>query len=319
MADVFLSYSRHDVQRAQALVDRFTREEWSVFWDGDIPVGRRWEQVLHDELSPAGCVVVLWSQRSIASEWVRKEAAVGQGNNVLLPVRLERVTPPDAFCGIQAEDLTAWDGRADSRGLERLVDAVAEILQRRKGVSLVPLQLLVVVARPKRHPDLGATVNLTCQFVNQLEAPADLRGLTASAALAGGGVSYELDWRLAYDVTPGETDHVFVPEPEPKLSIPASSRFKKGLQLRAPLLTTAVNWPQGRYRVAVRGWINRPRLDAAANLKCQFDATLPAHCVREIVRHQHLADEEWVRRAYSDDAFGVPFTLSNVRQGLAAT
>jgi TIR domain len=308
MADIFLSYAHEDVVRAARLVKRFEAEKWSVFSDRKIPPGKEWHQVLQAELTPARCVVVLWSPSSIKSGWVREEADDGRRRDVLVPVRLDPVEPPLGFRNVQACDLMNWDGAAESAALDDLIAAIWAIL--RKGVSIQPARLFVVVGRPKTHPDLGAAINLTCRFVNELEKPAELRGLTALAR--GPAVSYDFDWYLVYDESPGGASHYWTKMSENALRIPVSppeKPFVKGVQFRTPKLTTKVNWPSGNYTFKLRGWVNRDRDDSLANLKCDFEANLDSSSADQISRHLKFEDKDWIRAAYHDDARGLWFTL----------
>ena len=318
MADIFISYAREDVERAGRLVERFAAEGWSVFWDRKIPPGKEWPEILDAELTPAGCVIVLWSKSSIGARWVIEEASEGLKRKALFPVRLDPVEPPLGFRSVHASDLTDWDGGADSPGLEDLVHEVGTLLGRRRGVSVAPLSLAVVLGRPKTHPGLGAVINLACRFVNDLERPADVHGLSALTIGPDHAVSYDFDWRLVFDVAEGGAEHVRRIQRETKLPIPAGEHFETGVQLSAPILTDVVEWPEGTYKFKLRGWVDRQRHDALPNLKCDFDAALDRVAVREIEKHLALSDKGWKESRYSDDAYGVPFRLSNVRPGLPA-
>jgi hypothetical protein len=185
-------------------------------------------------------------------------------------------------------------------------------------VSVEPLSLAVVLGRPKRHPDFGAAVNLTCRFVNGLGRVADVHGLTATTLGPDHKVSYDFDWRLVFDVAEGGAEHVRRIQRETKLPIPAGEHFETGVQLRAPILTDVVEWPEGTYKFKLRGWVDRRRHDALPNLTCDFDAALDRVAVREIKKHLELSDKGWEECGYSDDAYGVPFFLTNVRPGLPA-
>ena len=77
MADIFISYAKEDKDEVRPLAKALEKLGWSVFWDVTIPVGKTWRQVIEDELRAAGCVLVVWSNRSIAKEWVLEEAVVG--------------------------------------------------------------------------------------------------------------------------------------------------------------------------------------------------------------------------------------------------
>src|SRR5262245_58353262 len=124
MADIFISYSNKDVDRVRPLVERFEAEGWTVFWDRKIPPGKQWRDVLNAELTPAGCVLVLWSENSVGSRWVIEEAEVGVENKALLAVRLDQVEPPLGFKSVQACNLTDWDGAADALALGELIDEI---------------------------------------------------------------------------------------------------------------------------------------------------------------------------------------------------
>ena len=86
MADIFLSYAREDREKAAALVHALKTQGWSVWWDMDIPAGMRWGEVIDTELARARCVIVLWSEQSIQSNWIHEEAYVALERGILLPV-----------------------------------------------------------------------------------------------------------------------------------------------------------------------------------------------------------------------------------------
>jgi len=69
MTQVFLSYAEEDRERARALVQLLKKKEWTVFWDRDLLVGPNYRDALADELEHARCVIVLWSEESVHSEW----------------------------------------------------------------------------------------------------------------------------------------------------------------------------------------------------------------------------------------------------------
>ena len=108
MTDIFLSYAREDLEVAKALVTALETQQWSVFWDRHIPAGKSWREVLGRVLADVECVVVVWSQSSVKSDWVLEEAEYGRGGHVLIPVLIEGVTPPLGFRHIQAADLSQW-------------------------------------------------------------------------------------------------------------------------------------------------------------------------------------------------------------------
>lgn len=110
MADVFISYASVDRNQAKRLAEHLQQHGYSVWWDRTIPPGRVFDEVIQEALDAAQCVVVLWSQASIASNWVKAESADALTNQRLVPALIAKVSPPIEFRRIQAADLTQWDG-----------------------------------------------------------------------------------------------------------------------------------------------------------------------------------------------------------------
>jgi endonuclease/exonuclease/phosphatase family metal-dependent hydrolase len=120
LADVFLSYAREDGSAAERLYEHLTTLGRSVFLDRRrIEAGTRWEARLRGELNAARCVLVLWSNASLRSDWVREEAELGWARRRLVQALLESVQPPEPFAGLQATDAIGWEGDA-----RRLFDPV---------------------------------------------------------------------------------------------------------------------------------------------------------------------------------------------------
>jgi pimeloyl-ACP methyl ester carboxylesterase len=130
VSDIYLSYSRRDSSQATALVQLLTLQGWSVYWDQKLVPGQDFDEALTEELNKARCVVVLWSEGSITSQWVAKEAYVGLSHRVLVPVRLELVNLPQAFQTIYAADLVGWNGDANDPRLIAVVGAIRALLNK---------------------------------------------------------------------------------------------------------------------------------------------------------------------------------------------
>jgi len=145
MADLFLSYAREDRECAEALARALYNRGWTVWWDRRIPPGQTFSEVIERELGAARCVIVLWSRNSLASDWVKNEAAEAASRRALVPVRIENVTPPFEFRRIQAADLFNWqsgfsgpDFDACLASIERLVRRTAEVAMPRQAPTPRP-------------------------------------------------------------------------------------------------------------------------------------------------------------------------------------
>ena len=110
MSDIFVSYASADRDRARAVAQALTDQGWSVWWDRTIPPGRQFDEVIEEALDSARCVVVLWSKASVASQWVKTEAAEAMRRKILVPVLIEDVKIPLEFRRLQAADLSTWTG-----------------------------------------------------------------------------------------------------------------------------------------------------------------------------------------------------------------
>ena len=101
---------------------------WDVWWDREIPLGKAFDEVIEKAIAQARCVIVLWSAASVASEWVRNEAAEGKRRGILVPVFIEQIDAPLAFRSLNGADLSAWSGHGGDAEFVRLVERVSELL-----------------------------------------------------------------------------------------------------------------------------------------------------------------------------------------------
>ncbi|MEZ5994805.1 MAG: TIR domain-containing protein [Hyphomonadaceae bacterium] len=124
MADVFISYSREDRVRAEQVAQGLQAMGLSCFWDTDIPPGQTWADYIESKLSQCKAVVVLWSEHSTKSQWVREEARMGRDKARLIPVMLDGAQPPFGFGEVQAANLSTWTGDPNHPGWQRFSQAV---------------------------------------------------------------------------------------------------------------------------------------------------------------------------------------------------
>jgi hypothetical protein len=105
MADAFISYCRQDRRMAIGWKQSLEHAGLSVWRDGDIAAGELWTTELLSALRESKVVIVLWSENSWKSQWVRQEAFYGLVQNKLVAVDMEdHPAPLDElpFSAIQA-------------------------------------------------------------------------------------------------------------------------------------------------------------------------------------------------------------------------
>lgn len=134
MADIFLSYA-HENELAARAVSAALHDTGSIFLDRQLIPGDSWDTQLERELSAATCIVVLWSKFSVASQWVRSEAAVAHGRGVLVPAVLDDTEPPLPYRLIQSADLRAWSGDPHHEGFLALRSGVIRCVRPRTELS----------------------------------------------------------------------------------------------------------------------------------------------------------------------------------------
>ena len=167
MADIFLSYNEKDREQARRVAAMLESVGWTVWWDRRIPAGKTWRSVLETALENMRCMIVLWSTRSIESEWVYEEATEGRRLGKLVPVMIEAVRPPAGFREIQAADLTNWDGSREFEGMRMLIADLENFLGKP-----VP----VATGSPLKTIDTGAGGTGRRANSDQAYDPADLTG-----------------------------------------------------------------------------------------------------------------------------------------------
>ena len=161
MADIFLSYANEDREAALKISRLLESAGWTVWWDRRIPAGRSWRSVLEEALGQMRGMVVLWSKRSIESDWVKEEAEEARELGKLVPVLIESVKPPVGFRAIQAADLTDWDGSSDAAGAQQLIADLESLVGKpgKKTLARESEQRTVTSAKTKVGTPVDADVS----------------------------------------------------------------------------------------------------------------------------------------------------------------
>ncbi len=137
MADIFISYSHKDRAWVKRLVDALTAQEYKVWWDLEIRAGESFDQVIETTLEQVRCVVVVWSQYSVKSEWVRAESAWAKDRNRLVSIRIdEDLALPLKFYHVHTESMVGWKGSRNAPVFHKLVADIRKIA----GLPPAPVQ-----------------------------------------------------------------------------------------------------------------------------------------------------------------------------------
>jgi TIR domain-containing protein len=132
MADIFVSYAKTDRPLALKLATMLEAEGWKVWWDTSLAIGDDFRNEIMTELGRARAVVVIWTDASIKSDWVRSEAGRAQADRKLIPVKLEHLTYkdlPPPFDVLHTENV-GQDGKIALNELSKLgLDVTAPKLQ----------------------------------------------------------------------------------------------------------------------------------------------------------------------------------------------
>ena len=146
MSKVFLSYDHEDQRRAASIASALENAGHSVWWDRHIDGGAEYNSAIETAVEDADVVVVLWSERSVRSAWVRDEAAEGRDQGKLIPVALDATKPPMGFRQFQTIDLSGLRG-PQGKPLEQLLKTIEKIVGAKVGTSSRQVE-----AKPRSRP-----------------------------------------------------------------------------------------------------------------------------------------------------------------------
>ena len=131
--DAFVSYKKEDFEAASRVVAALRENGLSVWWDDGLTSKSAWDAEIEREIAAAATVVVLWTPRSVTSDWVRTEAHYGLNHGKLIPVMVETCALPIAFMLRQTLNLCDWRGERDHRQWRKLLAWIADLAAARPG------------------------------------------------------------------------------------------------------------------------------------------------------------------------------------------
>ena len=147
--DVFISYKREDRSLAEQVAAALRANRYSVYYDIALEHGQEFADALDERIRAAKIVIVLWTDKSVQSKWVRREARFAAKHGKYHPVHvgdidlpmdlhgyhavalserfelepivasvLGRLTPSAANPSRTSEQLTSWQPQTGKRALE---------------------------------------------------------------------------------------------------------------------------------------------------------------------------------------------------------
>jgi|CXWL01.1.fsa_nt_gi hypothetical protein len=124
MADIFISYKREDKQLAERLSISLEQLGFNVWWDLNLISGQPYRAAIRAVIDQCKAAIVLWSAKSVESEFVMDEASYAHRLGKLCPARIDDVELPMGFGQTHTADLIGWDGEFNHSGFQNVVAAV---------------------------------------------------------------------------------------------------------------------------------------------------------------------------------------------------
>lgn len=140
MVDVFISYSRDNKARVADIAAAVTAAGYEVWWDAELPPHRSYGDVITEKIGNAKAAIVVWSQASAQSEWVRAEADVARNQKKLVQTAIDDVMPPLPFNQIQVADLRDWNGDPGHSAWRKVLMSLEELCGREAVAASPPMQ-----------------------------------------------------------------------------------------------------------------------------------------------------------------------------------
>jgi len=135
VVDVFISYSRKDLEAVSQLAAAIQRAGYNVWWDAELPPHKSYGEVITDKIENANAAIVVWSSTAAASEWVRAEADMARSQKKLIQTALGDIMPPLPFNQIQFANLENWNGEDDHSGWKKVLESLRDLCGEREPLG----------------------------------------------------------------------------------------------------------------------------------------------------------------------------------------
>jgi hypothetical protein len=209
MADVFISYSRDNEAVVRGLAEAVAGEGYGIWWDDALPPHLAYSDVITAEIGAAKAVIVVWSEKAIASEWVRAEADLARNQKKLVQISIDGRMPPMPFNQLHFVSIGDWRGEAGHPGWVRVKESLAALC---RDEASQPSYAFPSPAPPRPAPPLPAGNPIL-----------RLALIAVTGLLLLGAVGAAAFWLLGSGPIPVEAERRPAAAPEqsqPKLSAP---------------------------------------------------------------------------------------------------
>lgn len=147
---VFISFKTEEREFASKLKTALINHGYKVWWQEEIQCGQEWHGEIDKAIAEAGAVIVLWSNESLNSTWVRHEASQAIIKKIYTPVRIEVMEIESPFNREQATDMNNWTGDTNAPGFINLLARLNTLMPKplpflEKAYRLVWNQRIVIV------------------------------------------------------------------------------------------------------------------------------------------------------------------------------
>ena len=161
MPDIFISYKKEERTVAVQLATRLTEAGYDVWWDAALLAGERFEDEIAAVLMDSRAVIILWSRKSVGSDWVKAEAETARQQKKALPAVIDDLpidSLPLLFRGLHVTYLSGWEGEPDHPGYAELMKALRDRLGAAKGPELSAPQAEAKLARSVDEAEVWAAI-----------------------------------------------------------------------------------------------------------------------------------------------------------------
>ena len=152
MSDIFISYDNEDRTRVKIIAEALKHYGYSVWWDRIIPPGKTFDVVIKEELDSTKCIIVLWSRKSVLSDWVKEESSEGVKRKILIPVLIDDVEIPLGFKRIQAAHLVDWLGTLPNPEFDLILKSVTEFVGQKQSLEVSERKIIPLKEEEIKKP-----------------------------------------------------------------------------------------------------------------------------------------------------------------------